>query len=63
MLKLYNSLSRREEDFAPSQDRTVRMYACGPTVYARAHIGNFRYFVCVDVLRRTLRYLCGYAMR
>jgi cysteinyl-tRNA synthetase len=39
------------------------MYACGPTVYARAHIGNFRTFVCVDVLRRTLRHLCGYRMR
>ena len=35
------------------------MYACGPTVYARAHIGNFRTFVCLDVLRRTLKYLCG----
>ncbi len=39
------------------------MYACGPTVYARAHIGNFRYFVCIDVLRRTLKHLCGYTMR
>ena len=39
------------------------MYACGPTVYARAHIGNFRTFVCVDVLRRTLKYLCGYDVR
>src|SRR5688572_2227098 len=36
------------------------MYACGLTVYARGHIGNFRTFVCVDVLRRTLKYLCGY---
>ena len=63
MLKLYNTLSRHEEAFTPSQDSTVRMYACGPTVYGRAHIGNFRTFICVDVLRRTLRYLCGYAMR
>ena len=54
MLRLYNTLTRREEEFAPSQDNVVRMYACGPTVYARAHIGNFRYFVCVDVLRREL---------
>ena len=38
------------------------MYACGPTVYARAHNGNFRTYVCVDVLRRTLTHLCGYAM-
>ena len=63
MLKLYNTLSRQEEAFTPSQDHTVRMYACGPTVYGRAHIGNFRTFICVDVLRRTLRYLCGYTMR
>jgi cysteinyl-tRNA synthetase len=63
MLRLYNTLTRREEEFAPSQDNTVRMYACGPTVYARAHIGNFRTFVCVDVLRRTLKYLCGYTVR
>src|SRR5262249_42854330 len=60
MLRLYNTLSRQEETFAPLGDNTVRMYACGPTVYARAHIGNFRTFVCVDVLRRTLKYLCGY---
>ena len=63
MLRLYNTLTRREEEFAPSQDNIVRMYACGPTVYARAHIGNFRYFVCVDVLRRTLKHLAGYTMR
>jgi cysteinyl-tRNA synthetase len=63
MLRLYNTLSRREEEFGPSRDNTVRMYVCGPTVYARAHIGNFRTYVCVDVLRRTLKHLCGYAMR
>jgi cysteinyl-tRNA synthetase len=63
MLRLYNTLSRQEEEFAPSQDGTVRMYVCGPTVYARAHIGNFRTYVCVDVLRRALKHLCGYAIR
>jgi cysteinyl-tRNA synthetase len=62
-LRLYNTLTRQEEPFSPSQDGTVRMYACGPTVYARAHIGNFRTYVCVDVLRRTLKHLCGYKMR
>jgi cysteinyl-tRNA synthetase len=39
------------------------MYACGLTVYARGHIGNFRTFICVDVLRRTLKYLCGYTVK
>src|SRR6185436_20578053 len=42
---------------------TVRIYTCGLTVYARGHIGNFRTFVCVDVLRRTLKYLLGYPVR
>ncbi len=61
-MRLYNTLTRREEDFAPSQDNTVRMYTCGLTVYNRGHIGNFRTFVCIDVLRRTLKYLCGFGM-
>ena len=63
MLRLYNSLTRQEEPFAPERDNLVRMYACGPTVYARAHIGNFRTFICVDVLRRALKYQCGYQVR
>src|SRR5436190_8680824 len=62
MLRLYNTLTRQEEPFAPSHGNIVRMYACGPTVYARAHIGNFRTFVCIDVLRRTLKYVSGYQM-
>jgi cysteinyl-tRNA synthetase len=63
MLRLYNTLTRREEDFAPSRDNTVRMYSCGPTVYNRGHIGNFRTFVCLDVLRRVMKYHCGYQVR
>jgi len=62
MLRLFNTLSRQEEPFGPATGNTVRMYACGPTVYARAHIGNFRTYVCVDVLRRTLKHLCSYTM-
>jgi cysteinyl-tRNA synthetase len=62
MLRLYNTLSRQEEPFAPFRDNTVRMYACGLTVYNRGHIGNFRTFVCLDVLRRTLKYLFGYGI-
>jgi len=62
-LRLYNTLTRQAEPFAPSQGNTVRLYGCGPTVYARAHIGNFRTFVCVDILRRTLKYVCGYQVR
>jgi len=62
-MRLFNTLSRSEEPFAPADGRTVRIYTCGLTVYARGHIGNFRTFVCVDVLRRTLRHLLGYQVR
>jgi cysteinyl-tRNA synthetase len=62
-MRLFNTLSRSEETFAPARDNTVRMYTCGLTVYARGHIGNFRTFVCVDVLRRTLQHLLGYQVR
>ena len=62
-MRLYNTLTRRVEDFAPSDGRTVRMYTCGLTVYARGHIGNFRTFTCLDVLRRALRYQEGYEVR
>jgi cysteinyl-tRNA synthetase len=62
-MRLYNTLTRSEETFAPSVDNTVRMYTCGLTVYARGHIGNFRTFICLDVLRRTLEYLEGYRVR
>jgi cysteinyl-tRNA synthetase len=62
-MRLYNTLTRREEDFAPADGRTVRMYTCGPTVYARAHIGNFRTFVSLDALRRALRHQEGYDVR
>jgi cysteinyl-tRNA synthetase len=62
-MRLYNTLTRREEEFAPSRDNTVRMYTCGLTVYARGHIGNFRTFVSLDVLRRALKYEAGFAVR
>src|SRR5215470_7006916 len=54
-LRLYNTLSGKVEEFSPSEDNTVRMYACGPTVYDYGHIGNFRTFVAIDLLRRFLR--------
>jgi cysteinyl-tRNA synthetase len=55
-LRLYNTLSRRIEDFAPLAPPRVTMYMCGPTVYNFAHIGNFRTFVFGDLLRRYLTY-------
>jgi len=53
-LRLYNTLPGKIEEFHPLQDHEVRMYACGPTVYDYGHIGNFRTFVAVDILRRFL---------
>jgi len=56
MLRFFNTLSRQVEDFQPLEDKKVRMYMCGPTVWNFAHIGNFRTFVFGDVLRRYLKY-------
>src|SRR5437660_8228537 len=61
-LRLFNTLSGKIEEFRPLADNQVRMYACGPTVYDYGHIGNFRTFIAVDVLRRFLRQ-SGYQVR
>ena len=61
-LRLFNTLSGRIETLAPQAPPEVTFYACGPTVYNRAHVGNFRSFVATDVLRRTLRHF-GYRVR
>src|SRR5579862_9492606 len=61
-LRLYNTMSSRIEEFRPLRDTEVRMYACGPTVYDYGHIGNFRTFVAVGLLRRYLRQ-SGYTIR
>jgi cysteinyl-tRNA synthetase len=53
-LRLFNTMTNKVEDFRPSEDNLVRMYNCGPTVYNFGHIGNFRTFVAVDILRRFL---------
>src|SRR3989442_15650191 len=55
-LRFHNTLSGRVEDFQPLEDKRVRMYTCGPTVYDLPHIGNYRTFVFQDVLRRFLKY-------
>ena len=60
---LYNTLTRRQETFAPARAGAVRMYACGLTVWARGHVGNFRTFVALDLLRRTLRSVAGFSVR
>ena len=55
-LKLYNTMSNKLEDFVPQEAGKVKMYSCGPTVYDFAHIGNFRSFLCSDLLRRYMEY-------
>ena len=56
MLKIYNTLTRKKEEFVPIDEKAVRMYSCGPTVYSYAHIGNMRTYVFMDIFRRTLKY-------
>ena len=58
-LKLYNTLTRSKEVFSPLDQKNVRMYVCGPTVYDYAHIGNARPLIVFDVLFRLLRHLYG----
>ena len=60
-LRFHNTLSQHVEDFLPERGNIVRMYTCGPTVYDYAHIGNFRTFTFVDILRRWLR-LSGFGL-
>ena len=55
-LKIYNTLTRKKEAFKPIMKGLVKIYSCGPTVYDFAHIGNFRAYVCVDILKRYLKY-------
>ncbi|HEX7464411.1 MAG TPA: cysteine--tRNA ligase, partial [Actinomycetota bacterium] len=55
-MRLYNSLTRRPDEVVPLDDRHVRMYACGPTVYRYAHIGNLRTFLLSDLVRRALEF-------
>src|SRR4030042_1328594 len=58
-LNLFNTLSRRKESFVPVEECRVGLYTCGPTVYNYAHIGNFRAFLCEDLLKRWLEH-CGF---
>ena len=58
-MKLYNTLSRKVEEFVPHEEGKVKFYTCGPTVYHYAHIGNIRNYIGHDILDKTLRYL-GY---
>ena len=61
-MKLYNSATRKKEDFVPNSPDIVKMYTCGPTVYHFAHIGNLRSYIMEDILEKYLRYI-GYNVK
>lgn len=61
-MKIYNSLTRKIEDFIPHNDKEITMYTCGPTVYYYAHIGNLRTYISEDILEKGLRYI-GYNVK
>lgn len=61
-MKLYNTLSKKVEEFVPFHGKEVKMYTCGPTVYNYAHIGNLRTYIFEDILQKGLEYL-GYDVK
>jgi len=61
-MQIYNTLSRRKEEFIPSKDKEVRMYVCGPNLYGPCHVGHAMSYIFFDVLRRYLEYR-GYAVQ
>ncbi len=62
MLKVFNTISKKKEDFVPLHGKNVNMYVCGPTVYGPGHIGHARTYVAFDIIRRYLEY-SGYAVK
>ena len=56
MMQIYNTQTRRKEEFVPIEPGKVRIYCCGPTVYNYFHIGNARPFIVFDTLRRYLEH-------
>ena len=62
IMKIYNTLTHKVEEFIPNEEGKVKMYTCGPTVYNYAHIGNLRTYIFEDILEKTLRYI-GYEVQ
>ena len=61
-MKIYNTLTKKQEEFIPHKENVVNLYTCGPTVYSYAHIGNFRTYIFEDILEKSLKFL-GYYVR
>ena len=55
-MKIYNTLTKKKEEFVPLEEGKVKMYVCGPTVYNLIHIGNARPMIIFDTFRRYLEY-------
>ena len=53
-MRIYNTLTKKVEEFIPHNDKNVTMYTCGPTVYNYAHIGNLRTYIFMDILSKTI---------
>ena len=62
MIEIYNTLTRKKEEFKSIEEKIVKLYTCGPTVYNFAHIGNLRAYLFMDTLRRVLKYN-GYELK
>ena len=62
-MKLYNTLTRKVEEFKPHKENEVRLYTCGPTVYHFQHIGNMRTYISEDILEKSLNYLGYHVIR
>ena len=58
-MRIYNTLTKKVEEFMPHDEKEVKMYTCGPTVYHYAHIGNLRTYIFEDILEKSLKYI-GY---
>ena len=61
-MKIYNTLTKKQEEFIPHKENVVNLYTCGPTVYSYAHIGNLRTYIFEDILEKSLEFL-GYDVR
>ena len=61
-MRIFNTLTKKVEEFIPNNPEEVKMYTCGPTVYHFAHIGNLRAYIFEDILEKTLNYL-GYNVK
>ena len=62
-IKLYNTLTRKKEDFVPIDPDLVKIYSCGPTVYGEPHVGNFRAFMLADILRSVITHVWWYDVK